>query len=377
HDRRIERSWEVTVFLSAPNETSLRGMNGDVLVSPPLRDALDHGLSSIRLDRPEAAQLGLPARTAVAGLAHVAADELGRWGVAAVASAGRERDREKRARWRLVLSVVVASGLVLVFGGMALRKQRKELGLARELAISEVQRTADEGLARAQRLATMGTFAMGIAHEVATPLGVIMGRSEQMIARPEGDGRTARSARVISEQADRIEHIVRRFLDMARGGPPTLERADPGDVARAAAVAVEHRFAKAGVALKRSIPAGMPAIQCERALLEQAIVNLLLNACEACGEGGHVEVSALSGGERVEFVVTDDGVGISAEDAKRATEPFFTTKASRGGSGLGLAIATEIAKIHRGALSIGPDSEGRTRACIEVPAAAADPPLPI
>jgi signal transduction histidine kinase len=172
---------------------------------------------------------------------------------------------------------------------------------------------------------------------------------------------------IIIEQAERIQHVVRRFLDMARGGPPSLELADPSDVARAAAASVEHRLAKARVALVRDIPARMPSVRCDRALLEQAVVNLLVNACEACQPGGHVDLAARSDSEQVAFVVIDDGAGISAQDAARVKEPFFTTRTADGGTGVGLAIVTEIAKSHRGALTIGKNSPRGTRACIEIP----------
>ena len=355
-DRRIERAGELTVLLVAPTDALLHTMSGRSLDSPPLRDALARDLPAQRLGRPEAAQIGLPERTAMAGLAQIDVGGLGRWGIAVVASAGRERDREKRALWRLVLGVLVASGLVLAFGGVALRNQRRELDLARELAIAQVQRAADEALARAQRVATMGTFAMGIAHEMSTPLGVIVGRSEQLLGRVQGDERAVRGAQIILQQADRIQNIIRRFLDMARGGPPSLERADPAEVVRAAAASVEHRFAQAGVSLATDIPRSMPHVQCDRALLEHAIVNLLLNACEACRPGQHVEVAARSDAERVAFVVIDDGAGITREHAARAKEPFFTTKSPGKASGLGLAIATEIAHCHRGDLSISPNA---------------------
>jgi signal transduction histidine kinase len=305
----------------------------------------------------------------MAGIARVDAGDLGRWGVVAVVSAARERDREKRAMWRLVLGVLVASGLVLAFGGAALRRQRKELELERELALAEVQRGRDEDLLKSERVATMGTFAMGIAHEVATPLGVIVGRAEQLLGRVGNDERAVRGARSILEQADRIQHIVRRFLDMARGGPPVLERADPATIVRAAVHGVEHRFIKAQVSLDADIPPSMPPIQCDRDLLEQAIVNLLLNACEACSGGGHVKLSARADAEQVGFVVTDDGAGISEEDARRASEPFFTTKPPGSGTGLGLAIATEIVKSHRGRLTLVPNAAKGTRACIEIPIA--------
>jgi two-component system NtrC family sensor kinase len=365
----IERAGELTILLSLPGQSSFRAMDGRELSSPPLRDALDRGLSSLRLGRPQSAQLGLPARTAMAGLARVDAGPLGRWGVVAVASAARERDREKRAERRLVLGVVVVAGLVVAFGGAALRKQRQELELARELAVARAQRVRDEALARAARIATTGTFAMGIAHEVSSPLGVIVGRAEQLLGRVQGDARAARGAQVILEQAQRIEQIVRRFLDMARGGPPVLEQAGPGEVAVAAAGAVEHRFVTASVSLATTIPAQVSAVRCDRALLEHALVNLLLNACDACGAGGRVELAVRCEADHVAFVVTDDGVGITQEHAARAAEPFFTTKPEGSGTGLGLAIASEIAKGHRGELTIAPHGPRGTRACIEIPTA--------
>jgi two-component system, NtrC family, sensor kinase len=364
------REGDFRLFLSRPGDTALHGVDGQVVPSPLIRDALDRGLSALRLTRNEAAKVGLRERTAMAGLAHVDAGALGRWDVISVASAASERDREKWAMRRLVLSVLVASGLVIAFGGMALREQRKELELAHRLTISEVERERDERLLRAERVATMGTLAAGIAHEVSTPLGVIVGRAEQLLGRLEGDDRGTRSAEAILKQAYRIQQIVRRFLDMARGGPPSFARTDPSKVVRAAADSLAHRFSKADVSLVTDIPASMPEVQCDPDLLEHAIVNLLLNACEACAPGGRVEIAARSDAACVAFVVSDDGVGISSDDAARATEPFFTTKAAAGGTGLGLAIATEIAKSHRGDLTLAPNAEQGTRACIAIPIAA-------
>jgi signal transduction histidine kinase len=124
----------------------------------------------------------------------------------------------------------------------------------------------------------------------------------------------------------------------------------------------------------------LPPISCEPRLLEQALVNLLLNACDAClRERGQVDLEVQSDGGRVSFVVTDNGAGIPRDSAARVLEPFFTTKAQGEGTGLGLAIASEIVKHHRGTLTIvarepsaGVGSAGTsgagTCATIEVPA---------
>ncbi len=366
---QLENRGQIVVMLRPPNDTALHMIDGRAMTSAVVSNALDHDQATLRLTRPEAAALGLLERTAMAGLAHADGGTLGRWGIVVAATAANERDRQSRAVWRLVLSVAFASSLVFAFGGLALRNQRKELELARELAVTEAVKARDTELERATRVATMGTFAMGIAHEVSTPLGVIVGRTEQLSARLRSDERGARAAQVILEQADRIQHIIRKFLDLARGGLPSFGRADPAEVVRDSVDSVRHRFAKAGVSLATDIPESMPSIQCDRALLEHAIVNLLLNACEACSSGGRVEVSARCDADRVAFVVTDDGVGISPEHAARATQPFFTTKPAGSGTGMGLAIATEIVKSHRGELTIAPNGTRGTRACIEMPVA--------
>ncbi len=366
---RVERPGEFRLFMQPPGKTVLYSADGSVLSSAPLRAALDRNDSMVRLTRPEAADIGLVSRMAMAGLAHVDVGALGRWVVIAVGTAARQRDRERRALWRLVLGVSVATGLVLAFGGMALRNQRRELRAAHELAVTEVERKRDDDLVRAERAATMGTFAMGVVHEVATPLGVIMGRAEQLRGRAGQDERSAHAAQAIVEQVDRIQRVTRRFLEMARGGPPSLARTQPSDVVRSAAALVEHRFAKAGVSLSIDVLGDPCEVMCDRALLEQALVNLLLNACDACLSGQHVTISARSDTEHVVFVVTDDGVGIDPQAAERAKDPFFTTKPAGAGTGLGLAIASEIAKSHRGALSIAPNVGRGTRACIEIPVA--------
>jgi signal transduction histidine kinase len=114
----------------------------------------------------------------------------------------------------------------------------------------------------------------------------------------------------------------------------------------------------------------VPAVACDRLLIEQALVNLLLNACDACEDGGHVALEVTTDGGRVAFVVRDDGVGIGAEAASRATEPFFTTKAVGLGSGLGLAITREIVAHHRGDLAVVSRSPERgTTATITLPPA--------
>jgi two-component system, NtrC family, sensor kinase len=360
----------VVVLIKRPDEGSFVGVTPSTADVPALDAALARGASWLRLSRAEAAAVGLPARTAMAGLSTVDAGAMGKWGIAVVATALRERDREVRAEWRLGLGFALASGLVLAFGSLALRTQRKELALTRELAVAEAMSVRDERLVRADKLATLGALAAGIAHEVSTPLGVIVGRAEQLLPKVESDERAKRAVVVIGEQAERISRIVRAFLGLARGGTPSLEHVWPKELVASALELVEHRFTKADVHLASQLDDALPKIACDPRLFEQVLVNLLLNACDACAPGGHVELSVTRDGDRVVFVVTDDGAGITEESARRALEPFFTTKAQGQGTGLGLAIANEIVKHHHGELTLSPrDRAPGTRATVEIDAA--------
>jgi two-component system NtrC family sensor kinase len=341
---------------------------GRTLVAPAIDAAFARGETIARLDRPEAAALGLPARTALVGLARVDS-AAGRWQIAAVASARRERDRERAAGRRLVGSVAGAAVLVVVFGGLAMREQRKELLLERELAVAELQQSADERLQRASRVAALGTLAIGVAHEIATPLGVIAGRAEQLLPRA-ADERTRRGLDAIQAQVRRIEEVIRGLLGLARGDLPAGQHVAPAQAVDAAVALVEHRFAKAGVPLSRQVAPGLPAISGDARLIEHALVNLLLNACDACREGGEVTVRAEASAGEIVFSVADTGAGISAADLSRVMEPLFTTKPSGQGTGLGLAIAREIASSHRGALAVAPGAAGGTIVTVRFPAAA-------
>lgn len=369
--RALERPASLLVLVRPPGMGWIRASDGKPVPSTTLVPMNTFDPGAVEIPRAEAVDLGLPFRMTIAGIARTAAGPLGTWDVAVVASARVERDREFRAQRRLFLGVAVAGALVLGFGTAALRRQKHELELAHTLAITGLERERDQRLVEARQLATMAALATGIAHEVATPLGVIVARAEQVAFETANGAQTRRAAEIIVEQSDRIETVIRGFLALARGHSPRLELTPAADTARQALDLVEHRFAKAKVALTSELANGLPLVACDARMFEQVLVNLLLNACEACKPGGRVHLMLRASGERVSFVVEDDGVGIDAEAARRATEPFFTTK--REGTGLGLAIANEIVNHHSGSLALEPRDEGGTRAIVELPIASRPP----
>jgi signal transduction histidine kinase len=302
------------------------------------------------LSRPAAAALGLGARLAVAGYAPVELHD-GRWSVAVVASARRVRDRARLAVWRLAAATGLAGLLVALFGVLISRQQRRAQELANALALAE----AGRNLARAEKLATIGTLAAGVAHEIGTPLGIISGRAEQLLAdAPTGEAGqgTRKILNSILGQVDKVSTTIRQLLDFARARPSDTARVAPAHALQEAAALLDHRFRQARVALQIDAAPTVPSIVADAGQLEQVLVNLMINACDACAAGGHVGVRAAEQDGQVLFEVCDDGTGIAPENLARVLDPFFTTKKRGQGTGLGLTIAADIVKNHGGSLEL-------------------------
>jgi len=356
----LEKPGTTRVIVAAPGERP-RLLDGSAVDVPALADAMARGERTARLTRSEAARIGLPERTAMVGFARAPNGAV----IAIASSAADQRDRDRAGQERLVGSILLAVGLVSAFGGLALSRQRAQLSLERELAVADTARARDSELERLSRAATMAALGSGVAHELSTPLGVIVGRAEQLLSRAGGDERIAKNAQAILDEADHIDKVVRGLLGLARGAPIAMQEIGPRELVRDASALVEHRFERAGVTLLPVVGAELPPVRCEPLLFKHALVNLLLNACEASPRGATVRVEVHADAGEVAFVVNDEGQGITPEDAARATQPFFTTKGE--GTGLGLAIANEIATTHRGTLNIAPRTPKGTRVAIKVP----------
>ncbi|HEX4453367.1 MAG TPA: HAMP domain-containing sensor histidine kinase [Kofleriaceae bacterium] len=353
----------VRVLVLPPGSTELQLLDGHTVAMPAFSEAVARGSRELRVERRDAPALGLPRRTAMVGIA----PRVNGWTLAVAASAERQRDRDRAGLVRMMLSIVVAAGLVAAFGALARTQQRAQLELARELAVSDIARAKDVELEQMSRAATMAAIGSGIAHELSTPLGVIVGRAEQLLVRANGDERIAKNAQTIIDQADHVDLVVRGLLGLARGAPIALQETEPRRLVDEAAALVEHRFARANVKLVPVLGASLPRVRCEPLLFKHALINLLLNACDASPDGATVRLEITADAAEVAFIVTDDGEGIAPTTAARAIEPFFTTKPAGRGTGLGLAIANEIASTHRGSLAIAPTSPRGTRACITIP----------
>ena len=214
--------------------------------------------------------------------------------------------------------------------------------------ISE-RRAAEARLAESHRLASLGLLASGFSHELNTPLATVLTCVEgiQRTARAgEGDKgtewrRVEESASVAREQLLRCRGITQHFLRLSRG------QGSVGDLVEleatfAAVVRLLEPTARAnGVTVEVAPVEGELRVRASEAELQHVLLNLLLNAVQACQTGGRVVLGA-SGGDPVRIRVTDDGCGIPPEVRKRIFEPFFSAR--RGGTGLGLFLSLDFVR---------------------------------
>jgi signal transduction histidine kinase len=313
--------------------------------------AMTHGDNgSLFLQRESADQLGLGARRAVAGFAPIALGDK-RWSVAVVTSAARVRDRARLAGGRLAVTTVGAALIVGLFGTLIARQRRRAQSLAEALRLAEATQALQRDLIRAEKLATIGTLAAGVAHEIGTPLGIISGRAEALLAKAS-DEATKKALSSIIAQVDKVSTTIRQLLDFSRLRPVEAGAVPPAQALSSAAALLEHRFKSAKVELSVDAAPTVPPMLADPGQLEQVLVNLLMNACDACQPGGHVVARAAEGSDGVRVDIVDDGVGIPAENLGAVLDPFFTTKKRGQGTGLGLTIAADIVKNHGGSLEL-------------------------
>lgn len=227
-------------------------------------------------------------------------------------------------------------------------------------------------LVRSEKMATVGILAAGIAHEVGTPLGVVRGRAELLGARPSIDETTAKSARIIIDQVDNVSRTIRRLLDYARLEPTAdLGAVDLEALVPAVVELLSTETARRDVEVSWQLAPGTPLLLADTEQLQQVLVNLVMNAADACERGGHVVVTAApeTGGQRVQLAVTDDGQGIADEQRAQIFDPFFTTKKRGKGTGLGLSIVSQIARNHGATLEVESELGRGTRVSLSWPAA--------
>ncbi|MFI4855330.1 MAG: sensor histidine kinase [Phycisphaerales bacterium JB065] len=204
----------------------------------------------------------------------------------------------------------------------------------------------------ADRLATIGQLAAGVAHELNEPLGNVLGFAQLAL---KASGVPAQVRTDLGRIADAALHgreIIRKLLLFARQTPASKQPTAMNDVVDEAMFLLEAGCENPGIRFVRELEEGLPDIAADPVQMRQVVTNLVINAMQAISGTGTVRVRTSSRDLFVELMVEDNGGGMSPEVARRVFDPFFTTKEVGQGTGLGLAIVQGIVAEHGGTVEV-------------------------
>lgn len=208
------------------------------------------------------------------------------------------------------------------------------------------RRMLEDQLRHADRLATIGQLASGVAHEMNDPLSGILGFAQLALKAPDVPPRVAEDLNEIVAASLRAREIVKKLLLFARQTPPQKSPTDLNAIIQDALVLLEAGCDKPGVQLVQQLAADLPPIEADPVQMRQVIVNLAVNAIQAIAVDGIVTVETRVEDGRVVLSVADTGQGMSPETQNRIFTPFYTTKDVGEGTGLGLSVVHGIVAAH-------------------------------
>jgi signal transduction histidine kinase len=248
-----------------------------------------------------------------------------------------------------------------------------ELAAALRLNIAK-QRDLERDLRKSERLAALGRVVAGVAHEVRNPLSAMKLKLQMARRGDYAREKLDETFRVVLEESERLERLVRRLLELARPDALHLTKFDLNELVRERASLFAERAARQNVKVKIETASDEMLIAGDHDRLAQALDNLIQNALEAMSDGGALTIkSAQAEKERgaahekiARLEIADTGAGIAPEDCEHIFEPFYTGR--KMGTGLGLAIAREIIEAHNGRINFENDAaKGGARFFIELP----------
>ncbi|GEM_PF-7034344 len=231
---------------------------------------------------------------------------------------------------------------------------------------------ARQQLAQSEKLAALGQFAAGVAHEVKNPLAIIQGGVE-FLGLKAADEDTRQTVRMIEESVTRADTIIRDLLKFARPSAQKREAVAPEELVRGTINLLTYGGALKQVQVKTRIDAALARLEVDKSQIQQVLLNVMMNSVDAMPGGGSLTVSAgatmLDGGRAgCAIAVADTGEGIAPEHLAKMFEPFFTTKRDKKGTGLGLSVSKTIVESHGGTMRIASEPGKGTVVTLVLPA---------
>lgn len=216
--------------------------------------------------------------------------------------------------------------------------------------ISERKRLQEQ-LRKTERIAELGTVASGMAHEIGTPMNVILGRAEYLMDRVR-DEPIKKGLQTIITQVERITRVMNQLLSFARRKTPERGALDLKQVVEDSLEMFHERLARSQIQLELMLADPCPMVLADADQMSQVMINLVMNAVHAMPEGGTLRVALAPEPQMVRLTVADTGHGIPREVIKKIFDPFFTTKEFGKGTGLGLTVVKGIVEEHQGSIAV-------------------------
>jgi two-component system, sporulation sensor kinase E len=227
---------------------------------------------------------------------------------------------------------------------------RVEYIVAAGLDITDFKQIQEQ-LRKTERIAELGTLASGMAHEIGTPMNVILGRAEYLLQRTADEGMKKGLATIVT-QVERITKVMNQLLAFARRRVPERRAVDLSEIVDDSLEMFQERIARSRIAVEKAIETNMPPVHADRDQLMQVLINLVVNSLHAMPDGGRLSLSLAREKRYVLLGVSDTGHGIPQEICSKIFEPFFTTKDFGKGTGLGLTVVKGIVEEHGGTIAV-------------------------
>ncbi len=234
-------------------------------------------------------------------------------------------------------------------------------------ASEEEKSLLQEQLRHADRLATIGQLAAGVAHELNEPLGNILGFAQLAQKIPDLREQARKDMDKIVSASLHAREIIKKLMTFARQHPSKMVPVNLNEIVEDGIYFFEARCAKAGIELVRRFSKKLPRITAEAGQLNQVLVNLVVNAVQAMPKGGTLSVETRVEEGHALLIVEDTGEGMTEEVQKQIFIPFFTTKDVDEGTGLGLPVVHGIVTSHKGSIQVKSRVGAGTRFEIRLP----------
>jgi len=238
-------------------------------------------------------------------------------------------------------------------------KMEEKLKEARQSLEEKIQllREKQSQLVAAEKHASVGVLAYGIAHEINNPLTSVLTFSNLLLEQTPPESPQYEQLRIMARETEKVRVIVKQLLQYSREVTLTKMPVSLHDVVRESLEMLRSQDVFQQIGIEEHFDSELPAVAADRLQIGQVISNILLNAAQAIAPPGHISITTRQNDEWIEVEISDTGAGIPSENLTKVFDPFFTTKEPGRGTGIGLALSYNIVKKHGGTIRVASEPD--------------------